>query len=81
MMWGIVVVKFIIFCAYSLRSIAVYKTYNDRTQLACFEHQEGEGKIYQNPWNMSGCLDSVDITLLVLAALSFVGVFLGVLVS
>ena len=81
MMWGIVAVKFIIFCAFSLRSVAVYRTYNEKTELPCFEHQEGGNKIYQNPWNTNGCLSSIDVTLLVLAGLSFVGVFLGVIVS
>jgi len=78
MMWGMVAVKFIIFCAHGLRSFAVIRTNNVDTNLACYEHEEGQDKIYQGPWNMKGCLEAIDITLLTLSGVSFVGVFVGV---
>ena len=81
MMWGMVFVKFIIFCAHALRSVAVIKIYNEPTKLACFEYDAENSKIYQNPWNRDGCLGTIDYILLILSALSVIGVFVGVAVS
>ena len=47
MMWGMVFVKFIIFCAHALRSVAVIKIYNEPTDLSCFEYDTENSQIYQ----------------------------------
>ena len=77
-MWSMVLVKFIIFLAHGIRSIAVIKANSQTVPLSCYE--KNGNKIYQGPWNVD-CMDGVDIALLVLAGLSFVGVFVGVFVS
>jgi len=76
-MWSMVLVKFIIFLAHGIRSIAVIKANSQKIPLSCYEHEKGSNQIYQGPWNLD-CMDGVDIALLVLAGLSFVGVFVGV---
>jgi len=75
-MWSMVLVKFIIFLAHGIRSIAVIKANSQTVPLSCYE-QKGN-KIYQGPWNLD-CMDGVDIALIILALLSFVGVFVGVI--
>ena len=81
MMWGMVFIKFTIFCAHALRSAAVIKIYNEPTDLACFQYDAETKKIHQGPWNQDGCLGTIDYTLLILSAASIVGVFVGVAVS
>ena len=82
MMWGMVLVKFIIFTAHGIRSVAVIKSNNEKVVLSCFENEQGlqRATIHQGPWNMA-CMNGVDITLLILSGLSLVGVFVGVFVS
>ena len=82
MMWGMVLVKFIIFTAHGIRSVAVIKSNNEKTDLSCFENEEGvqHASIHQGPWTWN-CMNGVDVTLLVLSGLSLVGVFVGVFVS
>jgi len=79
MMWGMVLVKFIIFTAHGIRSVAVIKSNNEKTDLSCFENEQGVQRtaIHQGPFNLA-CMNGVDLTLLVLSGLSLVGVFVGV---
>ena len=83
MLWSMVFVKFIIFTAHGIRSVAVVKANSETVKLSCFEASDlpgGKQKIEQDPWNMD-CMDGVDFTLLILSGLSILGVFVGVIVS
>lgn len=81
MLWSMVFVKFIIFTAHGIRSVAVVKANSETVKLTCFESIDlsgGKQKIEQEPWNMD-CMDGVDFTLLILSGLSILGVFVGVI--
>ena len=52
MMWGMVFIKFMIFCAHALRSAAVIKIYNEPTDLACFQYDAESNKIIQGRESM-----------------------------
>ena len=83
MLWSMVFVKFIIFTAHGIRSVAVVKANSETVKLSCFEASDlagGKQKIDQDPWN-TDCIDGVDLTLLISFGLSISGVFVGVVVS
>lgn len=75
LLWSLVGVKFIIFLAHGLRSVAVtFTTSSSETQLTCIGIHNQE--LYQDVWKMS-CLDTIDRTLLVFCGLSVLGVVIG----
>jgi len=77
-LWGLIGVKFIIFLAHALRSIAVTFAIGESSapQINCIQ-LNAEYEMIQTPMN---CLDKMDTTLLVLSAISVVGVVFGIIV-
>merc|ERR1712212_630709 len=79
-LWTLIGVKFVIFCAHGLRSIAVLTVnQSSATKLDCIRWTENS-EMRQTPWN-SSCLDAMDTALLVLSCLSVMGVGFGLFVA
>jgi len=77
-LWGLIGVKFIIFLAHALRSIAVTFAIGESSapQIDCINFN-ADFEMIQTPMR---CLDTMDTTLLILSAISVVGVVFGIVV-
>lgn len=77
-LWGLIGVKFIIFLAHALRSIAVTFAIGESSapQVDCIK-LNADSEMIQTPMR---CLDKMDTTLLILSAISVVGVIFGIIV-
>lgn len=78
MLWMMVFVKFIIFITHGMRSYAVIHVNQQQASMECFVADENI--IYQDPWSWS-CQTHLDIALLVMCALSCLGVAVGLFVA
>jgi len=78
-LWGLIGVKFIIFLAHALRSIAVTFAIGESSapQIDCIDVND-ESELVQTPMR---CLDKMDTTLLVLSGISVVGVVFGIITT
>jgi len=74
-LWGLIGVKFIIFCAHALRSIAVTFVIGG-SSVSCI-NLNNDNEMEQTPLH---CLNTMDTTLLILSAVSVVGVVFGIIV-
>jgi len=78
LLWGLIGVKFIIFSAYTLRSVAViFTTESSQTNINCIRLNP-DNEMVQTPMS---CLDTMDLALLTLSALSVLGVGFGLFVA
>jgi len=84
-LWGLIGVKFVIFCAHGLRSIAIiFTTESSQTNINCIRLNLVNGRngtIVQMVQTPMSCLDGMDTALLILSGISVLGVGFGLFVA